>query len=61
MDGEPVSFLIESDNKISVTVQDPLEGIIVECFAENLAGLGPVQAKRVDIHCKDDLIHFYSL
>merc|ERR1719318_326024 len=27
-----------------------LEGIIVECYAENLAGIGPVQAKRVDIH-----------
>merc|ERR1719318_935066 len=27
-----------------------LEGIIVECNAENLAGIGPVQAKRVDIH-----------
>ena len=60
LDGEPVSLLIESDNKISVTVQEPLEGIIVECFAENLAGLGPVQAKRVDIHCKDALEHISS-
>ena len=42
--GEPVSFLIESDNKISVTVEEPLEGVIVECFAENLAGIGPMQA-----------------
>ena len=48
---------MESDNKISVTVQEPLEAIIVECFAENLAGIGPVQAKRVDIHCKDALVH----
>ena len=61
LNGEPVSFLMESDNKISVTVQEPLEGIIVECFAENLAGRGPVQAKRVDIHCMYALVHFVIL
>ena len=57
LNGEPVSFLMESDNKISVTVQVPLEGIIVKCFAENLAGIGPVQDTRVDIHCKYALVH----
>jgi len=47
---EPVHFFKESDNKISVTVNDPLGGLIVECFVENLAGRGPVQTKMVDIH-----------
>ena len=61
LNGEPVSFLMESDNKISVTVQEPLEGIIVKCFAENLAGIGPVQAMRVYIHCMYALVHFVIL
>ena len=57
LNGEPVSFLMESDNKISLTVEEQLDGVIVECFAENMAGIGPVQAKRVDIHCKYALVH----
>merc|ERR1711892_1434600 len=47
---EPVDFLMESDSKISITVAEALDGIIVDCFAENLAGQGPVQTKRVDVH-----------
>merc|ERR1711892_638483 len=47
---EPVDFLMESDSKISITVAKALDGIIVDCFAENLAGQGPVQTKRVDVH-----------
>eukprot|EP00092_Neocalanus_flemingeri_P040707 GFUD01044319.1.p1 GENE.GFUD01044319.1~~GFUD01044319.1.p1 ORF type:complete len:1150 (+),score=384.42 GFUD01044319.1:158-3607(+) len=46
---ESVDFAMESDNKISVTTQEPMDGFIVECFAENLAGRGPAQTKSVDV------------
>eukprot|EP00092_Neocalanus_flemingeri_P030516 GFUD01033132.1.p1 GENE.GFUD01033132.1~~GFUD01033132.1.p1 ORF type:complete len:1173 (+),score=394.18 GFUD01033132.1:178-3696(+) len=46
---ESVEFAMESDNKISVTTQEPMDSFIVECFAENLAGRGPAQTKRVDV------------
>merc|ERR1711892_910709 len=58
---EPVDFLMESDSKISITVAEALDGIIVDCFAENLAGQGPVQTKRVDVHSEFALAHRLNL
>ena len=52
---------MESDSKISITVAEALDGIIVDCFAENLAGQGPVQTKRVDVHSEFDLAHLLYL
>jgi len=48
--GDSVNYDTESSSKISVTIQEPLTSIIVECSAKNVAGQGPVQTKIVDIH-----------
>ena len=52
MAGDSVNYDMESDSKISITVQEPLTSIIVQCSAENIAGQGPVQTKIVHIHSK---------
>jgi len=46
---EPLNSIKESKNKISVTLNESPENFIVECFAENLVGRGPVDTKSVNI------------